>query len=205
MFHFELEGHPHAGVFLAWATRIFLLVSLILVSSYFKLQCFNIKGSKRLILINRRLEIWNLEFVKPCGEYLTMPSLNFAYLVFAKQMVKVKRSFLSIRFGETKIGLNVNLFHVIGPTSSSVSTVLFTPWPIGIVNITMSLKLIKHTISSRTVRVFYITSFLARLRMNSSWYQQPKVIFCWAILYCGILYLIALQQTFWYFLNEKRP
>ena len=139
VFHFELEGHPHAGIFLAWATRIFLLVSLILVSSYFILQCFDIESSKRLI--NRRLEIWDLEFVKSCGECLTMLPFNFAYLVFAKQMAKVKRSFLCIRFGKTKIGLNVNLFHVIGPTSGSVSTVLFTPWPIGIVNITLSLKL----------------------------------------------------------------
>ena len=157
MFHFELEGHPHAGVFLAWATRIFLLVSLILVSSYFKLQCFDINKFKK--------PFWDLEFVKPCGECLIMPSLNFAYLVFAKQMVKVKRSFLCIRFGETKIGLNVNLFHVIGPTSSSVSTVLFTPWPIGIVNITLSLKLTQYTYLSRIAKGFvkHYIHFLAKL------------------------------------------
>ena len=47
LFHFELEGHCHAGVFLAWATRIFLLVSLILVSSYFILQFFDINKFKK--------------------------------------------------------------------------------------------------------------------------------------------------------------
>ena len=179
VFHFELEGHPHAGVFLAWATRIFLLVSLILVSSYFKLQCFDIKSSKRLILINRRLEIWDLEFVKPCGECLIMPSLNFAYLVFAKQMVKVKRSFLCIRFGETKIGLNVNLFHVIGPTSGSVSTVLFTPWPIGIVNITLSLKLIQCTYLSRIIKGFFkhYIPFLAKLLLYWSIALRTEFVF----------------------------
>ena len=92
--------------------------------------------------------------MKSCGECLTMPSINFAYLVFAKQMAKVKRSFLCIRFGETKIGLNVNLFHVIGPTSGSVSTVLFTPGPIGIVNIALSLKLIQCPYLSRIVKGF---------------------------------------------------
>jgi hypothetical protein len=111
-------------------------------------------SSKRLVLIYRRLGIWDFEFMKPCGEYLTMPSLNFAYLVFIKQMVKVKRSILCIRFGETKIGLNVNLFHVIGPTSGSVSTVLFTPWPIGIVNIALSLKLTQCTYFSSIVKGF---------------------------------------------------
>ena len=123
--------------------------------------------------------------MKSCGECFTIPSLNFAYLVFAKQMAKVKRSFLCIRFGETKIGLNVNLFHVIGPTSGSVSTVLFTPWPIGIVNITLSLKLTQCT-------------YLSRI-LTSLFWQNCYFLFDHISSSTGQL------QNLWYFFIKKYP
>ena len=63
------------------------------------------------------------------------------YLVFVKQVLKVQGRVFCVGFRESKIGLNVNIFHVIGPTPSGERAILFTKWPIIIVNIAMSLKL----------------------------------------------------------------
>merc|ERR1712083_1171595 len=65
-------------------------------------------------------------------------------------MFKVKRTLLIFR--GTKIRYRINALHIISPTSCSEGAVLFTPWPIDIVDITMCLVSYKRKIDDISIR-----------------------------------------------------
>jgi hypothetical protein len=70
------------------------------------------------------------------------------------------------------------MFHIIGPTSSNVSAVLFTPWPIVIIHITMCLR-IKINLELYFIKIS--RAVLLLLRNGKKKVQGKKLV--WGIVY----------------------
>ena len=98
-----------------------------------------------------------------------LKSIKDTYSIFIKQMCKIQWAVSHTLWAWAKRRFNINMFHIIGPTSSNVSAVLFTPWPIVIIHITMCLK-VKTTsqglLKNISIQSLSKTKVLKKIWMN---------------------------------------
>ena len=102
-----------------------------------------------------------------------LKSIKDTYTRFIKQMCKIQWAVSHTLWAWAKRRFNINMFHIIGPTSSNVSAVLFTPWPIVIIYITMCLK-----IKSKLNPIFFNQSECYRKSPDNTDFGESKIP-CW--------------------------